>query len=117
MPLSRKLANYILQGKASIDDVIELLAKYDLLTLLPFIKQSLTQMSSGVNKDETVMIETPFALSVDSVQKIKEIAGDSNAPHTVIINKNILAGFKAKYKGMMYDGSAERIIKQITSNH
>lgn len=113
MPLSRKLAIYILQGKASINDVTELLTKYDLLTLLPSIKQSLVQMSSSVHKDGTIMIETPYVLSSDSVKTIKGIVGHHDAPHTVVINKNILAGFKAKFKGMMYDGSAERIIKQL----
>jgi F0F1-type ATP synthase delta subunit len=115
MPLSRKLAILILEGKASLDDVVVLLEKYDLLTLLPFIKQSLVQLSHGAHKEGTMTIETPYPLSESSLTKIKEIAGDIHAPHDVIINKKILAGFKAKYKGMMYDGSAERIIKQIVN--
>jgi F0F1-type ATP synthase delta subunit len=113
MPLSRKLAILILEGKASLDDVVVLLEKYDLLTLLPFIKQSLVQLSHGAHKEGTMTIETPYPLSEKSLARIKEIAGDAHAPHTVIISKKILAGFKAKYKGMMYDGSAERIIRQI----
>ncbi len=115
MPLSRKLAIYILEGKASIADVVELLTKYDLLTLLPSIKQSLLQMSQGSHRKGTILIETPFELSKQSIEVIKGIVGDNNAPHEVIINKNILAGFKAKCNGMMYDGSAQRIIKQITN--
>lgn len=115
MPLSRKLAIYILQGKASVNDVVELLTKYDLLTLLPSIKQSLIQMSSSVHKDSTIMIETPFNLSDKSITTIKGIIGNTDAPHSIIINKNILAGFKAKFKGMMYDGSAERVMRQFTN--
>ncbi len=114
MPLSRKLAVYIIEGKASLEDVITLLTKYKLLTLLPYIKQSLIQMSSGLHTKETILIESPFELSLESVKKIKEIIGNEDAPHEVFINKNLLAGFKAKYKGMMYDGSAERVIKQVT---
>lgn len=114
MPLSRKLAIYILEGKASIDDVVSLLTKYELLTLLPCIKQAVHQMSSGMQMKETVIIESPFELSEVSIQKIKGIIGEEDAPHSLIINKQILAGFKAKFKGMMYDGSAERIIRQIT---
>jgi F0F1-type ATP synthase delta subunit len=115
MPLSRTLALYIVNGKASLDDVFELLAKYKLLTLLPSIKHALVQISSGVHKNDTVLIESPFMLSSASIEKIKAMTGDSKAPHEVIINKNILAGFKAKFKGIMYDGSAERIIRQITN--
>lgn len=113
MPLSRTLALYIMNGKASLDDVIELLAKYKLLTLLPSIKHALIQISTGVHKESIIMIESPFALSSISIEKIKQMTGDSKAPHEVIINKNILAGFKAKFQGIMYDGSAERIIKQL----
>lgn len=115
MPLSRKLAILILEEKVSLDGVVLALGKYDLLTLLPFIKQSLIQLSHGALKEGTMTIETPYPLSEKSLIRIKEIAGDTHAPHAVIINKKILAGFKAKYKGMMYDGSAERIIKQITN--
>ena len=113
MPLSRTLALYIINGKASLDDVVELLTKYKLLILLPSIKYALIQISSGAHQESTIMIESPFALSPVSVEKIKQMAGDSKAPHEVIINKNILAGFKAKFQGIMYDGSAERIIKQL----
>ncbi len=113
MPLSRTLALYIMNGKASVNDVIELLAKYKLLTLLPSIKHALVQISSGVHKESTIMIESPFILSSTAVEKIKGMVGDIGAPYEVVINKNILAGFKAKFKGIMYDGSAERIIKQL----
>jgi F0F1-type ATP synthase delta subunit len=102
-----------MNGKASVDDVVVVLTKYNLLTLLPSIKHALIQIASGVHKNDTILIESPFALSPASIEKIKEITGESKAPHEVIINKNILAGFKAKCRGMMYDGSAERIVKQI----
>ena len=88
MPLSRKLAILILEGKASLDDVVVLLEKYDLLTLLPFIKQSLLQLSHSAHKDGTMTIETPLPLSENSLTRIKEIAGDVHASHAVIINKN-----------------------------
>ncbi len=115
MPLSRTLALYILEGKATLQDVVDVLVKYDLETLLPFIKQALIQMSSGIHASTTILIESPFNLSDESIRTIKGFIGETEAPHSVILNKNILAGFKAKYKGMVYDGSAERIIKQITN--
>ncbi len=115
MSLSRSLALYLLEGKTSVDDVVSLLTKYDLLTLLPSIKQSLQQMSTGVHKENAITIEVPFKPSDAAITRIKEIIGDTKAPHILTINKHILAGFKAKYKGMMYDGSAERIIRQLTS--
>ena len=44
---------------------------------------------------------------------VKNIIGNTSSPHEVTINKNILAGFKARYKGKLYDGSAERIMRQL----
>lgn len=117
MPLSRKLAALIIEEKASLSEVFALLEKYKLLALLPSIKEALIQMSSHSSREDTVMIESPFPLSEDSIQYIKNIAGDTTKPHEVIINKKILAGFKAKFRGMMYDGSAERIIKQLVNSH
>ena len=116
MSLSRKLAILILQGKATLASVVELLTKYKMLSLLPSIKQALTQMSSQLRTQDTVMIESPFPLSDTAVKQIQKILGNEKAEYKVTINKNVLAGFKARFKGMLYDGSAERIIKQIT-NH
>ena len=113
MSLSRTLATSLVTKKSSLNDVIELLTKYKLLVLLPSIKQDLIQISSSVHKKDTVIIESPFKLSPPVVEKIKGMVGDIGAPYEVVINKNILAGFKAKFKGIMYDGSAERIIKQL----
>jgi F0F1-type ATP synthase delta subunit len=113
MPLSRKLATYLISGKITLDDVVVLLTKYKLLTLLPSVKQALVQMSTSVQKHQTMTIESPFSLSDQSLQKIKGMTKNPEAPHRVVINKNILAGFKATYQGIMYDGSAERIIKQL----
>lgn len=70
-------------------------------------------MGERSNTENTIMIETPFPLSDDAVKKIRNIVGSPTEAHAVVINKNILAGFKARFKGKLYDGSAERIIKQL----
>lgn len=116
MSLSRKLATLILAGKVTLSQVVELLTKYKMLSLLPSLKQALVQISSTKNTNDSIMIESPFSLSDEAVHKIKRIVGNDLAPHEVIINKKILAGFKARFKGTLYDGSAERIIKQLI-NH
>lgn len=115
MPLSRTLASYLFKGKASVEEVSQLLAKYKLLSLLPQVKKMLVQMSEHAHTVDAMIIESPFTLQEDALNHIKVLAGNSAAPHEVIINKNILAGFKVKYKGLLYDGSAERIIRQITT--
>lgn len=113
MPLSRTLALLLISGKTTLFDVVDLLTKYKMLALLPTIRQSLVQLSKAKDGDETIVIQSPFELSLDSVATIKKIVGETEAKHRVIVNKNVLAGFKAKHKGIVYDGSAERIIKQL----
>ena len=98
MILSRKLANIMIAKNVSADDMVETLRTYNLLS----------------NKRDTISIQSPFALSDDAIVHIKKIVGDTSSPHEVIIKKNMLAGFKARYKGKLYDGSAERIIRQFT---
>lgn len=116
MTLSRDIANLILHKNLKVEDAAEILRKYDLLALLPSIKESLAQMTKVEGEENSISIETPFALEEKTLGKIQKMIGDSAAPVRVVINKNILAGFKARYKGKLYDGSAERIIKELT-NH
>ena len=115
MPLSRTFATYLFEGKSTVDDVVFLLSKYKLLALLPQVKKMLVQISHSAHKKDAMISETPFVLGEEALIHIKTIAGNSKVLHEVIINKHILAGFKAKYKGLLYDGSAERIIRQITT--
>lgn len=114
MSLSRTLAIQILSKKVTVSTVIELLTKYKMLPLLPSVKQAVVQISSQPNTRDSIMIETPFPLTDASIQRIKRIVGNDIVEHHVVINKNVLAGFKARFKGILYDGSAERIIKQFT---
>jgi F0F1-type ATP synthase delta subunit len=114
MSLSRKLAVSILSGKSTVEDLDRVLAKYKMTSLFPSIKKELVQLTSQSASEDTIMIESPFSLSEESITKIKGFVGDATVKHEVTINKNILAGFTARFRGKLYDGSAERIIKQLT---
>ncbi|MCF7898440.1 MAG: F0F1 ATP synthase subunit delta [Candidatus Pacebacteria bacterium] len=116
MTLSRKLAKLIIEKGVSVDDLISTLHKYNLLGLLPSIISVLKQSAIRSNASDTIMIESPFPLSDEAISHIKKIIGNSNSPYETTVNKNILAGFKARYKGKLYDGSAERITRQLIAN-
>lgn len=113
MSLSRTLATLIISERTTVPRVTELLGKYKMLSLLPSIKQAIIQVSRVSNKKDTIMIESPFPLSDDAIKKVRDIVGDTTAPHEVVLNRQLLAGFKARFKGIAYDGSAERIIRQL----
>lgn len=113
MILSRKLANLLIEKKVSVLQISDLLTKYKLLALLPQIKNIVLETSSRNRVSDTLAIESPFLLSEDVVAHIKKITGNEKSSHIVTVNKKILAGFKARYKGKLYDGSAERIIRDF----
>jgi F0F1-type ATP synthase delta subunit len=115
MTLSRKLATLILEKNISVSDITEMLTKYKLTSLLPTILREVKQMNKGESKKDMILIESPFELGEKAIAHIKKIIG-GEAPHEVTINKNLLAGWKARSNGMLYDGSAERIIKQLVVN-
>lgn len=96
-----------------IDDVIEVLRSYKLLSLLPSIKKAVEQHRKAKAGNDAIFIESPFPLDDRALARIQRIAGNDLAPVVTSINQNLLAGFKARYRGTLYDGSAERIIKQL----
>lgn len=116
MILSRKIADVIVRKGVTTDDVVEALRSYNLLALLPSIKKAVEQMNRDERSQESIAIESPFPLDAKAIARIKRIAGNDLALHSIIINKDLLAGFKARFKGKLYDGSAERIVRQISNS-
>ena len=116
MPLSQTLALFLIEGKVTIDDIVTLLTKYKMLSLLPQIHKAVRKLQISIKDKESIIIESPFSLSEDSVRKIKRIVGNDLANTEVVIKENILSGFKARYKGKLYDGSGERIIQQLLAH-
>jgi F0F1-type ATP synthase delta subunit len=114
MNLSRRIALTIRENDTSIDKVVETLREYKLLSLLPSIKDAMEDLAGKDVEENTIEIESPFPLSKEAEARIKRIVGNDLAEARVAINKDLLAGFKARWKGKLYDGSAQRIINQLT---
>ena len=115
MTLSRSIAKLIVQKKIQVNDLVDTLRTYNLLPLLPSIKEAVIRLVEVRKDRESIRIESPFEIGQAGLQKIKRIVGNDMADTETTINANVLAGFKARYKGKLYDGSAERIIKQLTN--
>lgn len=114
MSLSRKIAETIVRNGIETADVVPVLESYGLIGLLPSIVAEAKKLAVQEGDRETIHIESPFPLDDEASKRIKRIVGNDLASVSVSINKDLLAGFKARYKGKLYDGSAERIIKQLT---
>lgn len=116
MTLSRNLAQVIVDNEVSANRIEETLRSYNLLSLLPAVLEEIKRLLARRSEDDVLAIESPFTVSDESIARIKRIVGNDLAEHTVTINPNLLAGWKARFKGIVYDGSAERIIKHLTAN-
>lgn len=113
MTLSRSIAKLVVEKNVKLEHVVEILRTYKLLALLPSIRSSMVKIHEEKNASSTIEIESPFEVTGDALMRIKRIIGNDLANTNVTINKNILAGFKARFKGKLYDGSAERIMKAL----
>jgi F0F1-type ATP synthase delta subunit len=116
MSLSRTIAKVIMEKSVTVSDVTSVLKSHNLLALLPQILKALKQMNVSSRSENTILVESPFPLSENAIARIKRIVGNDIAPHIAAINKDLLTGFKARFRGRLYDGSAERIIKQLLTN-
>jgi hypothetical protein len=65
--------------------------------------------------NESLIIETPFPLSSQSIDYIRTITRSGDDSHEIRIVEDLLAGFKARHKGILYDASAKKIIKHLTN--
>lgn len=113
MKLSHTIADMLLEGKVTAKQCIAVLEKHNQLFLLPTIVKLLTHNAKTNALYDTVCIETPFPVSQAGVATIKRVVGNDLAPHESVINKELLAGFRARYKGKLYDASALRIVEQL----
>lgn len=116
MSLSRDIAKTVVEKGVSGDDLISTLTKYNLIGLLPTIKKDIEKLSRDEASRETIAVESPFPVNDTALARIRRIVGNDLADVSVTINTDLLAGFKARYKGILYDGSAERIIKHLISH-
>lgn len=113
MVLSHKLAKLLVENKITVQSCISFLEENKLTSLLPTILRIVKNRVSKNITHETLMIESPFNLSSDSIKKIKRIIGNDLAVHKETINPKLLAGFRARFKGTLYDASAIRITEQL----
>lgn len=116
MALSRQIAELMVKKNVSVQAVTDALARYNLLGLLPSVKNDVLKLTREQGVAESVHIESPFELDALALSQIQTLIGSGKAETRVTINKDVLAGFKARYKGKLYDGSAERIVRNII-NH
>lgn len=82
-----------------------------------FFVPALQYLSGLLKRDQnfdTLVIQSPFDLEAVQIDQItSKITGKVDARITTLVNKSLLAGFRATYRGKIYDGSARQYITKL----
>ena len=113
---AKALSILLIKERVSVDELFAFLTAQNLTYLLPEILAELKKVKEANEKEEELAIETPFPLDEEALRAITALVIDKGeAPRTrVTENKELLFGFRAQHKGMLYDASAQRIIRELT---
>lgn len=114
--LSRRIAQLLLSGNVSVDGVISYLKEHKLTSLFPHVMRHMKGAAVREKAHNTLIIESPFPLDKEAVNAIKKRIGEEVAGVEEKENKDLLAGFTAKFKDKEYDASARTILKTFIHN-
>lgn len=114
--LAKAFATLLIENKTTLPAVEDALKRFHLLSLLPSILDELKHHQKENRISDTIYIESPFPITKDNELTIKKLLNAEEKDHHFIENKNLLAGFRARYKGTMVDSSMKRILNTFI-NH
>jgi F0F1-type ATP synthase delta subunit len=72
---------------------------------LPSILNKLEYLLKNLDEKNKIQIEAPHALSEATVKDIKNFLQVPEMEEKVSLNKELIAGFRARYNGIIYDAS------------
>src|SRR5690606_19611116 len=84
--------------------------KQKLLSQVPAILFHLEKIAEQENESKSIIIETAHNINQDTVQKIKQfmslrVGDNKDLPEILKVKKELVAGFRAKQGGNIYDSS------------
>ncbi len=116
--LANRLVVQIKKGsdtKGVLEACKNILEKYGKSDLFPSVLDKILVDFKKENESETLVIDSPFELSDDTIKKIKNIVSplDTDMDVKRNISPKLLAGFRARHKGTVYDASARQYIETL----
>lgn len=80
---------------------------------LPQILRHLERISQDEQEFGRVQVQSPFPLDDSVITAIKMRLGAQDADVAVSQEPQLIGGFRAMYKGMLYDASMQNVLKQL----
>jgi F0F1-type ATP synthase delta subunit len=87
--------------------------KKKLQAQLPSVLYHLEKIIEQEQEKNGIQIETAHEIKQDTVKHIKTFLKAEELPEVVKIKKDLIAGFRAKWKGTVYDASIKNSLKKL----
>lgn len=88
--------------------------KYHLENSLPQIFSNLKKEADKIKKENTLFVETPQNISVNTVNKIfGYVSVPEKTEVKVIKNESLIGGFRAYFKDKKIDGSVDNTLRKL----
>lgn len=85
-----------------------------LRALIPNIQKNIDTELQNLLRENSLEIKTSHDISKKTVEMIEKFVGkDGGAPTILEKDEGLLGGFRAKYKGRVYDGSVKNYLKEL----
>ncbi len=121
---SKKLASALI---ASLEDGVEvktLVKNFEsfvdqnrLRALMPNVVKNLERMSQELENKNTALIRVSHEIKDTTIKLIeKYIEKEKSDPAKIEIDSSLIGGFKANYKGRVFDGSVKNYLKELRLN-
>lgn len=115
---SKQLAKALFElSKESIDDLdkkfFDFIKKRNLDSQIPSIFYHLEKINEREKEKVSIIIEAPHDLSQKTIENVKDFLQASNLPEVFKKNKDLIGGFRAKWRGNLYDASVSNSLKKL----
>ncbi len=91
--------------------------KNNLQTLLPNIVKNLEREVVSLDKKNTALIKVSHEVKDATLKLIEKfIDKEKSDPIKVEIDESLIGGFKANYRGQVFDGSVKNYLKELEFN-
>lgn len=115
---SKQLARALFElGEENTKDLekkfFEFIDDKNLNAQIPSVLYHLEKIVSLDKTKKEIQIEVAHEIKEDTIKNIKQSLKAENLKENVVIKKELIGGFRAKYDGMIYDSSIMTGIKKL----
>ena len=96
-----------------LDRFFSFVKNYHLEGLLPNVLNELERRQKEEYKENALQVASSHSLSEDDKTNIRNLTGAKDAPIDFNLEEELLGGFRARYKGVEYEGSFSKTVNKL----